>query len=719
MAKKKIKSRLRHQNKKKKKSGLGGVTAQQNKLQQALALHQAGRLPQAETLYRQILAVEPDQPDALHYLGMLAHQVGKSEVGIALINRALSNRPDYAEAYINLGNIFRSQGQLDDAVDSYRRVLTLQPEVADLHYNLGNALRDQGKLEEAIESYRQALVLQPDDAEVYINIGNTFNDQGKPDEAMASFRRALTLRPDYVEAYMNLGNVLKIKGQLDEAIASYRQALILQPENALVHYNLGTSLMAQDKLEEAAASFRKALELQPDYAEAYNNLGNALKGQGRLQEAVASYRQALALIPDYAEVHSNLLFTLNYMADSTQEEIYAESLQWHAEHTQPGQTDTVLYANSLSTDRRLRIGYVSPDFRVHSVAFFIEPVLRAHDKEKVEVFCYANVKKPDEVTQRLQADADHWFPIRGMAHVAVADRIREDGIDILVDLAGHTSNNSLPVFAYKPAPIQVSWLGYPNTTGLQTMDYRLTDAIADPPEENGMLHTEKLIRLKYGFLCYRPAAHAPPVSSLPCQERGYITFGSFNNLTKATSAVMKTWARILHAVPGSRLLLKAKQLADDATRSRFKDIFAKEGIGADRLEMYSRLPRIKDHLDFYSRVDLGLDPFPYNGTTTTCEALWMGVPVVTLLGSRHAGRVGASILHRISLDDLVAASLDEYIELARSLAADQKRLGDLRSGLRGRMLNSVLMNSRQFTRHLEDVFQQIWREYCKKYKKGY
>ncbi|KPK24820.1 MAG: hypothetical protein AMJ61_13290 [Desulfobacterales bacterium SG8_35_2] len=579
-----------------------------------------------------------------------------------------------------MGNILKDQGKLDEAVKSYRRALSLKPDYAEAHYNLGNALRDQGKLNEAVNSYRQVLILKPDYAEACINLGNVFKDQGRLDEAVTSYRRALSLKPDYAEA----------------------------------HYNLGTVLKDQGKLEGAVASYRRALSLKPDYAEAHNNLGNALKDQGKLEEAIASYRQALVLKHDYLEVHSNLLFCLNYKADVSQKEIYNESQQWNERFVPLFQTDRIKHTNSLNPDRRLRIGYVSPDFRSHSVAFFIEPVIRAHNREKVEVFCYANVRKPDKVTQRLQLEVNNWCSIVGIEHEAVAELIQKDGIDILVDLAGHSSDNSLPVFARKPAPVQVTWLGYPNTTGLKTMDYRFTDAIADPPGDDGRLHSEQLIRLEHGFLCYQPLASAPEVCSLPCLEQGYITFGSFNNLTKVTPDVIRVWAGILQAVPDSRLLLKAKQLSDDQTRIHFDKMFAREGIAPERLEMHSRLLKQEDHLGLYSRVDIGLDPFPYNGTTTTCEALWLGVPVITLLGNRHAGRVGASILHRLGLGELVASSAEKYIELARVLTRDRKRLQKMRSSLRSRMQQSELMNSRRFTRHLEDVYCQIWREYCAK-----
>ena len=769
-----------HASKRKKGSGSPGISSHQRILQEGLFHHQAGHLTQAEALYRQILAVEPNHPEALHFLGMLAHQAGKSEVGVDLIKKALVLRPDYIEAYINLGNALRMLDKLEEAIKCYRRALELKPDFADVHYNLGNALKDQGKLDEAVASFRRALTLQPGDVEAYINLGNTLKDQeklveavtcyrqalglnpdyaeahlnlgnalkdqGKLEEALTSYRRALhlkpdyaeahfnlgtafldqgkleeaavcfykalDLRPDYAESYINLGNLFKDQGRLEEAVSSYSQALDLKPDYAAAHYNLGTALKDQGKLEEAVTSFRRALKLRPDYAEADLNLGNTLKDQGMLEEAITSYREALAVKPDYTEAHSNLLFCLNYKADVKQETIYYESIEWDKRLRDSLKADTVQYMNSLATDRRLRIGYVSPDFRLHSVAFFIEPVIQAHNREKVEVFCYANVRRPDKVTRRLQSEADNWFSLVGRAVEDVADRIQKDRIDILVDLAGHSNNNCLPVFALKPAPVQVSWLGYPNTTGLREMDYRLTDTVADPVGEADDLHSETLIRLKHGFLCYQPTTTAPKVGSLPCLERGSITFGSFNNLTKVTPEVINVWARILHGVPGSCLLLKAKQLADDQTRKHVGEMFALEGIGKERLEMHGRMPRQEEHLDLYRRVDIGLDPFPYNGTTTTCEALWMGVPVITLQGQRHSGRVGASILHRVGLNELVASSIERYIELARSLALEHKRLQGLRSGLRNLMQDSKLMNSTLFTGHLEEVYRQMWRTYC-------
>jgi predicted O-linked N-acetylglucosamine transferase (SPINDLY family) len=656
--------------------------------------------------------LKPDFAVAYNNLGKTLNDQGKLDEAVVTYSQALSSNPNYAEAHYNLGNALTDQGKLIEAILSYRKALTLKPDFVDAHINLGNALKAQGKLDEAAASYRRVLSLKPDDAVALNNLGSILNDQGKLDEAAANYRRALNLKPDFAEAHNNFGRTLNDQGKLDEAILCYRRALTLKPDYAVAYYNLGNVLRVLGKLAEAVSSYRQALTLKPDFIDAHLNLGNAFMDQGKLDKAVSSYRQALTLKPDYADAQSNLFFCLNYQSNITQEEIYNESLQWGDRLLESIQATDRKYANSLRTDRRLRIGYVSPDFTLHSVAFFIEPVIRAHNREMVEIFCYSNVKKPDKVTLRLQAEADHWFSILGMDHEAVADRIKKDRIDVLVDLAGHTRDNSLPVFARKPAPVQMTWLGYPNTTGLTTMDYRLTDAVADPAREADRLHSEKLIRLEHGFLCYHPAESVPEVDSLPCLEHDYITFGSFNNLAKATPEVIRIWAKILHAVPDAHLLLKAKQLTDVQTRTRFQEMFAREGITQERLEMHNWLLGQADHLELYNRVDIGLDPFPYNGTTTTCEALWMGVPVVTMIGDRHASRVGASILHRAGLEEMVASSVKDYIQLAQSLALDRKRLQELRSSLRARIQNSELIDSGLFTYHLEEVYHQMWRKYC-------
>ena len=600
-----------------------------------IAFKELGRLDEAVASYHKALAIKPDYAEAHYNLGNAFKELGRLDEAVERFHKALSIKPDYADAHINLGAAFKELGRLDEAVASYHKALAIKPDYAEAHYNLGIALQSLGKLEEAVTSYHKALAIRPDQAEAHNNLGAAFKKLGRLDEAVASCHEALAIQPDYAEAHINLGIALKELGRLDEAVASYHKALTIKPDYAEAHINLGNALRDLGKLEEAVASYHKALVIKPDYAEAHVNLGNALRDLGKLYEAVANYRKALAIKPDYAEAHSNLLFALNYGTEVTEVDFIEESRDWNRRHASV-LAETLDHANDRSPDRRLRIGYVSPDMCRHSVSYFFEPLLAAHDPAAVEAFCYAEVAAPDATTWRLETLADHWRRTVGMNDAALAENIRADGIDILVDLAGHTAGNRLLVFARRPAPVQVSWLGYPNTTGLKAMDYRLVDAVTDPEDEA----SETLVRLANGFLCYRPPDVAPPVA--PSRPAGPPIFGSFNNITKVTASCIELWSRILTEVPEARLLLKSRQLADAATRELCRDRFAAQNVAPERLELLGPLASLESHLGLYADVDVGLDPFPYNGTTTTCEALWMGVPVVTLRGGHHRGRVGAS-----------------------------------------------------------------------------
>ena len=520
------------------------------------------------------------------------------------------------------------------------------------------------------------------------------------------------MKPDYVAAHNNLGNVLRDQGKLDDALAAYHRALALRPDYVAAHVNLGNALKDLGRLEEAVAAFQKALAVKPDQPEARSNLGNAYKNQGKLTEAVAAYQKALELKPDYVDAHSNLVFCMNYDEQFTQRDIVAESRRWDAVHAVPRGADERPHPNDPDPERRLRVGYVSPDFREHSVSYFLDPVIAHYDRGTFEVFCYAGVVRPDKKTARFRDLSDGWCSTVGMTDAAVAERIREDGIDILVDLAGHSANNRLLVFAERPAPVQVTWLGYPNTTGLSAMDYRLTDAIADPAGDAEASHSETLVRLPNGFLCFTPTADAPEIGEAHAPAAGHVTFGSFNNLAKVTPDVVATWARVLDGAPTSRLLIKSRPLADAETHKRYVEMFDAHGIDAERVELIPRIPLRYGHLGAYGRVDIGLDPFPYNGTTTTCEALWMGVPVITLSGDRHAGRVGASILNRVGLGDLVAETREAYVETAVALANDLNRLSTLRNGLRDRVRQLPLCDADAFARDVEAAYREMWRRVC-------
>src|SRR6516225_3492228 len=509
-----------------------------------------GKFDEAVAAYRQAIGIRPDLAEAHSNLGNALFGQHKLDEAVAAYRQAIGIRPDLAAAHSNLGNALFGQHKLEEAVAAYRQAISIKPDLAEAHSNLGNALFGQHKLGEAIAACRQAISIKPDFAEAHSNLGNALSAQGKLDEAVAAYRRAIGIKPDLAEAHSNLGGGLAAQGKLDEAVAAYRQAIGIRPDFAGAHSNLGLVLTRQGKLDEAIAACRQAIGIKPDFAKAYSNLGDALFGQYKLEEAVAAYRQAISIKPDFAGAHSNLLLCLNYDDKLTNDHLFAAHREWDERYGERAPTFTT-YDNDRNATRRLRIGYLSPDFRQHSVAYFVEPLLRGHDRQKVEVFCYAEVTWPDSVTTRLQGLADHWLVTVGLSDQRLAERIRCDGIDILVDVAGHTAGNRLLVFARKPAPVQVTWLGYPNTTGLKAIDYRLVDAVTDPAGEADVWASETLVRLEDGFLCYDGLRDGPEPTPPPCLKTGTVTFGSFNNPAKISTVTFDAWAKVALPVTAS------------------------------------------------------------------------------------------------------------------------------------------------------------------------
>jgi predicted O-linked N-acetylglucosamine transferase (SPINDLY family) len=674
----------------------------------ANALRDLGRLDEAVACYRRALELKPNLPEAHSNLGSVLKNQGHLDEAVAYHRRALHLKPDYAEAHSNLGNALQAQGKMDEAIACYRRALDLKPTFAEAHFNLGIALKEQGKLDEAVACYRCALQLNPNYAEAHNNLGAALSDQGKLDEALACYRRAVELKPDHAEAHSNLGNVLKDQGKLDEAVACHRRALDLKPDYAEGHINLGNVLRDQGHLDEAVASHRRALLIRPDYAEGYSNLGAVFKDQGRLDEAVACWRRALDLKPDFVVAHSNLVYSQLFSPDYDAQAIYEEHRRWSQQFAEPLRKLILPHANLPSPDRRLRIGYVSPDFRVHPVGRFLLPLLEAHDHGGFEIFCYSSATMADAVTTCCQSCADTWRQVFNLSDQQLANTIRLDQIDILVDLSMHMAGNRLLVFARKPAPVQVTYLAYCGTTGLDTMDYRLTDSYLDPPGQDESCYTEQSIRLPETYWCYQPVVKAPPVNNLPALRTGQVTFGCLNNHCKVTAPTLAVWSRLLQALPEARLVLHARQ---GSHRQRVVEFFASQHIEADRVEFMDLLPPA-EYFQTYQRLDIGLDPFPCGGGTTTCDALWMGVPVVSLAGKTAVGRGGRSLLSNIGLADLVANDAENYVRIAVTLAQDQQRLADLRTTLRDRMQASPLMDGARFARHVEAAYRDMWRRWC-------
>ena len=569
-----------------------------------------------------------------------------------------------------------------------------------------------GRLAEAESIYRQILQQRPDEPVALHLLGSLAFHAGNLPLAEQLIRRSTQVAPDVAQRHSDLGAVLLAMGRYNEAAAALAEALHRDPDLADASSNLSGLLAEAGRLEEAVALARRAVELNASHADAWHNIGNALVRQGRAEEAIVAYRRAVELKPDAAQFHSNLLLALHYLPEFDSAAMLEEH-RAYGRRFQPSPEQFPRHRNRRDPNRRLRIGYVSPDFRQHSVGYFIEAALEKHDRKAFEVFCYSDVTEADAMTRRMQAKVPNWRQIARATDAAVEQAIRRDQIDILVDLSGHAGHNRLPVFARKPAPVQVSYLGYPDTTGLGAMDYRLTDSHVDPPPPDGdaeAMSVEKLVRIDPCAWCFRPHEPYPPLPSPPADRP--ITFGTFNAVTKLNAPLIATWARILQRVPGSRFFMKAGALVDAATAQRLRDQFAAHGVAAERVELVGQRLDPTQHLALYANLDIALDTFPYNGTTTTCEAMWMGVPVVALAGRTHAGRVGVSLLENVRLSELVARDREAYIHMAVALAEDRGRLAALRGSLRQRMLASPLMNGVAFTLRLETAYRTMWRQYC-------
>ena len=541
---------------------------------------------------------------------------------------------------------------------------------------------------------------------------------GRLAEAEAIYRRILAADPNHVEALRLLGMIALQVGRHADAIRLLERALRLKPDHAELgatladaHFALGQAAERRGGFDEAAEHYRRVTQLQPLMAEGHFNLGAALSAGADATEIIPHIAQAARLRPDLSVAHQKLLHLYHFVPDADAKANFERHREWARQFADPLSSGAAPHANDRDPHRRLRIGYISPDFRRHSVAYFLEPLLASHDRDQVEIFCYADEIKRDVTTARLQSLANHWRAISGWSDERVAQLIRADAIDILVDLAGHLAHSRLLAFARKPAPIQATYLGYPDTTGLSAIEYRLTDALADPPGQGDAFYTEKLIRLPRCAWCYRPDDASPPAERDPADGR--ITFGSFNAAMKINAPLIAVWARILRAVPGSRMIIKDGQGTPSPAHPRLRREFERHGISADRVELLSFVPDVSEHLRLYRRVDVALDTFPYHGTTTTCEAMWMGVPVVTLAGDRHVSRVGVSLMDQVGLADLVARSGEEYLRLAASLAADVARRAQLRQDLRQRMQRSPLMDGPRFARDVDAAYRQMWHGWCR------
>jgi predicted O-linked N-acetylglucosamine transferase (SPINDLY family) len=621
---------------------------------------------------------------------------------------AMAEMPLTPEMLRARGITLRREGRLEQAVAAFEQAIALRADYSPGYYNIASIRLEQGRADEAAALWRKAIEVKPDYYHAHAALGAALRRMGRLDEAIAACRRAIEIKPDYADGYLNLATALHAARRMSKSRAAFETSLRLDPNNVQALNNYAILLIDLDQPAGATSLYQRALQLAPQRAELWNNLANVLKMQGRIDEAIANYRRTLELQPAAHAVHSNLLLTLNAHPRSDAG-LLADHVAWAQRHAMRWPA-AARFDSDPHPDRRLRVGFVSADFRRHSVSSFFQSLL-TEPRTTWEAICYSNVMHPDAMTAQLRAMADGWREVAGISDEQMTQMIRDDRIDILVDLSGHTADNRLLVFARRAAPIQVNYLGYPNTTGLPTMDYRITDAWADPPGMTEAQHTETLVRLPGGFLCYTRPANAPA----PRERRGdgEITFGTFNNFAKVTPAMLATWAKILPAVPGSKLLIKAETLADAATQAAVAQPFAAAGISKDRLLLLGREPSFVKHLETYQRIDIALDTFPYHGTTTTCEALWMGVPVVTLAGKAHVSRVGVSLLKQLGLSEWIAHDEAAYVQVATALAQNHPRRQSLSgAALRQRMAKSSLMDRQRFAVEFASALRDMWKALC-------
>ena len=675
-----------------------------------------GKLDDAAECYRSAIARNPRYAEAYTNLGRVFQVQGNLDEAVVLYRMAVGFNPDLLSAHENLGFALLNHGQSDAAEESLHRVVALAPEHSGALQGLGIIAAQRGDFPHAETLLRRALELKPDNAEVQFSLGGVLIQLGQFDDAVVSYRHALKVKPDYVDAHCYLGNALAGLGQLDDAVASFRHALKIKPDYIQAHINLGIALAGLGQLDEALASFRHVLKIKPDYVEAHNKLGNALKDLGQFDEALASYRRALEIKPDYADAYSNLLLTLNYTASHAPSYCLEQARLFGRIVAEKVGTRFSAW-ECAARPECLRVGLVSGDLRKHSVGFFLEGLLAHIDPARIELIAYPTHHKEDELTARIRPYFFAWKHVFDSNNEAAAHLIHADGVHILFDLSGHTGHNRLPVFAWKPAPVQVTWLGLPATTGVAEMDYILGDPHAIPTEfENHF--SEAVWRMPESYICLTVPASPVNVVPLPALSTGFVTFGSFNNLAKMTDAVVAVWARILKSVPNSRLLLKTGQLNDLVVCEQTRQRFASCGIAPDRLILSGTLTSADDHLATYNKVDIALDTFPYPGVTTSVEALWMGVPVLSLRGDRFISRTAGSIAHNAGLPDWVAADEDDYVAKAVTFTSNLDRLAVLRNGLRQQVLASPLFDAPLFAKNFEDALWGMWQDWCDRQQKS-
>ncbi|SOE95762.1 Predicted O-linked N-acetylglucosamine transferase, SPINDLY family [Burkholderia sp. D7] len=669
-----------------------------------LVLSAMRRTNDAIGAYGSVLDIDPEHVDALNNLANCHRENGENGAAEAFYRRALVLRRD-ANALTNLGTLLQANGRHEEAFDHLNEAVSVAPESVVCLLNLGVAFNEQRNFARAEAVMTRALELDPQFPEAAYNLANTLHAQGRLPEAVMLYQRELALNPAHADAHNNLGNVCKELTEYESAAEAFDAAISLRPNFIAAYNNSANLLRTLGRMDEAEARLGRALAIDPGSSVTHNNLGNILKDTRRLDDGIASYRQALAVDPDNAVAHSNLVYALVFQAEDAQP-VIDECKRWSARHEAPYRANTLSHNNDTTPARRLRIGYVSADFRDHCQALFLTPLLSHHDHARFEIFCYSSVRRPDNVTRRIATYADVWRDVRELDDERLAQLIREDRIDILVDLTMHMADGRPLLFARKPALAQIAWLAYPGTTGLQAIDYRLTDPWLDPVTVNTQ-YSERSIYLADTFWCYDPLTDSPAVNRLPALTTGHVTFGSLNNPCKLSDHTLCMWSGVMQRLGSARLML---MMSGGSAREHVMRRLESHGIETQRVRFVAFRPRA-DYLKTYHEIDIVLDTFPYNDHTTSLDSFWMGVPVVTRVGQTAVGRAGLSLLSNLALDELAAQNDEQFVALAVELASDLPRLSQLRQGLRQSLSESPLMDGARFAMHMEVAYQQAWREW--------
>lgn len=671
-------------------------------------LHAAGHLPQAVALATELTKRMPNHVVPWKVLGSIYQGAGRLPEAQQFLEAALKLAPDDAEVNNTLGVVCLAQRRLEPALALFTKAVTLQPKMASAYGNLGIALHAQGDFRGAEARFRSALALEPNSPQNLGNLGAILQAQRRPAEARACFERVLAIAPQMAGIHCNLGLMCIETRDWDQAEAAFRQAIALQPQLHQAHAGLAAVLTEKHQYSAAEASCRQALAIAPQDVTSLNHLAAILSASGRLKEAVDCLRQAVALRPDDAGLHSSYLFCLTQDEDADPAALFEAHRAYGTRFEALARSHRQPHANHRDPDRKLRVGFVSGDLRNHAVAYFIDPVWTAIDRDKLEIWAYHTCGEQDFVTPHLRRLTDAWRQVEAMSDDELAAQIRRDEIDVLFDLSGHTAHNRLPVFCRKPAPIQVTWLGYPNTTGMPSMDYMLCDRFNAPHGFFEHIYVEKMARIPSAG-SFIQNLDAPPVNDLPMLTNGHVTFGSFNRLSKLGDQVVAAWARVMQGVPGSRMLIGTA--GEEPIRRRLIERFASHGIAADRLDMRPKVP-LNDYLRLHHEVDLILDTWPYTGGTTTNHALWMGVPVLTMTGRSRSHCQSSSSIGKMGLQEWITADVEEFVARGIHFAGQPQLLAALRSGMRERWRQAPLRQPSVVARGIEAVVRQMWQRWC-------